>query len=339
MIKVGIVGVSGYSGLLTLELLLNHRDVRLSYVGANNTQGYVHEIWPRLKGKTKLYCDRFDLNKALELADLFFLTVPHTASMEITPKFLKAKKRVVDLSADYRLKNKKDYEQWYEHKHTDASNLVKAVYGLPELYREDIKNASLIANPGCYPTAALLALAPLISTQSEIIESITIDAKSGVSGAGRKVLPGLMFPEVHENFKAYKVLHHPHTPEINLYLSKFAGKPFEVTFVPHLLPINRGILETIYIQLKEKISQNTLFSLYNKFYKTEKFVRIHSVGSQPEIKDVVGTNCCDIGLAVSKSQNLLVITSVIDNLFKGAAGQAVQNMNIMCQFKEDEGIV
>ncbi len=339
MVKVGIVGVSGYSGLLALELLLDHSAVRLTYVGANNTQGYVHEIWPRLKGKTKLYCDRFDLNKALDRADLFFLAVPHTASMEITPQLLKAKKRVIDLSADYRLKDKKDYEAWYGLKHTDASHLGKAVYGLPELYRQDIKNAFLIANPGCYPTAALLALAPLVSTQAEIIESIIIDGKSGVSGAGRKVIPGLMFAEVHENFKAYKVLNHQHTPEINLYLSKLAGKTFKVIFVPHLLPINRGILETIYIQLQDKISESTLLSLYNKFYKTEKFVRVHTIGSQPEIKDVVGTNYCDIGLAVNQDKKLLVITSVIDNLLKGAAGQAVQNMNIMCQFEEDKGLI
>ena len=339
MVKVGIVGVSGYSGLLTLELLLNHSEVRLTYVGANNTQGDLSEIWPRLKGKTNLHCDRFDIKKAMDEADIFFLAVPHTASMQITPKLLKAKKRVIDLSADYRLKNKKDYEDWYDLKHTDPVNLSKAVYGLPELYREDIKNASLIANPGCYPTAALLSLAPLISTQTDIIESVIIDAKSGVSGAGRKVLPNLMFTEVNENFKAYKVLNHQHTPEINLYLSKLAGRNFQVVFVPHLLPINRGILETIYIQLKEKISESAIFTLYNKFYKTEKFVRIHAPNSQVEIKNVVGTNYCDISLTVSKEKNLLIVTSVIDNLLKGAAGQAVQNMNIMCDFEEDKGLL
>lgn len=339
MIKVGIIGVSGYSGGLTLELLLQHDGVRLTYVGANTTQGRLDQIWPHLKGKTNLTCEKFNFKKALEFADLFFLAVPHTASMKITPHLLKAQKKIIDLSADYRLKSKQAYERWYEAKHTDVKNLSKAVYGLPEFYREDIKKASLIANPGCYPTAALLALLPLVSTRMKIIQSITIDAKSGVSGAGRKVISSLMFAEVNENFKAYKVLNHQHTPEISLYLSKIAGRPVEVTFVPHLLPINRGILETIYVQVSEKISESFIFDLYRKFYKTEKFVRLLPLGLQPEIKDVVGTNFCDLGFAISKDKNLIVMTSVIDNLMKGAAGQALQNMNLMCHFAEEKGLV
>ena len=339
MIKVGIIGVSGYSGMLALELLLKHDDVRLTYVGANSTEGRLDQIWPHLKGKTNLTCEKFDLKKAIEAADLFFLAVPHTASMKITPKLLQAQKKIIDFSADYRLKSKQAYERWYEVKHTDAKNLSRAVYGLPEFYREDIKKASLVANPGCYPTAALLALAPLISTRTDIIQSIIIDAKSGVSGAGRKMTSNLMFAEVNENFKAYKVLNHQHTPEINLYLSKMAGRSIKVTFVAHLLPINRGILETIYVQVKEKILESALFNFYRKFYKTEKFVRVLSPGSQPEIKDVANTNYCDLGLALSKDKNLIVITSVIDNLMKGAAGGAVQNMNLMCHFAEDKGLV
>lgn len=339
MIKVGIIGVSGYLGVLTLELLLKHDDVRLTYVGANSTQGRLDQVWPHLKGKMNLTCEKFNLKKALEAADLFFLAVPHTASMKITPKLLQAQKKVIDLSADYRLKSKQAYELWYEAKHTDTKNLSKAVYGLPEFYREDIKKASLVANPGCYPTAALLALAPLISTRTNNIQSIIIDAKSGVSGAGRKVATNLMFGEVNENFKAYKVLSHQHTPEINLYLSKMAGRSMKAAFVAHLLPINRGILETIYVRVNEKISESVLFNLYRKFYKTEKFVRVLPLGSQPEIKNVTTTNYCDLGLAVSKDQNLIVLTGVIDNLMKGAAGQAVQNMNLMCGFVENKGLV
>ncbi|HLD69299.1 MAG TPA: N-acetyl-gamma-glutamyl-phosphate reductase [Candidatus Omnitrophota bacterium] len=339
MIKVGIIGVSGYSGMLALELLLKHDDVRLTYVGAQNTQGRLDQICPRLKGKTDLHCDKFDLKKALQAVDLFFLAVPHTASMPITPKLLQAEKKVIDLSADYRLKSKQVYERWYEVKHTDTKNFSRAVYGLPEFYREDIKKASLVANPGCYPTAALLALAPLVSTRTDSIQSIIIDAKSGVSGAGRKVVSNLMFAEVNENFKAYKVLSHQHTPEINLYLSKMAGRSIKTTFVAHLLPINRGILETIYVRMNEKVSESVLYDLYRKFYKTEKFVRVLPLGSQPEIKDVTATNYCDLGLVVSKDKNLIVITSVIDNLMKGAAGQAVQNMNLMCGFAEDKGLV
>ena len=340
MVKVGIVGISGYSGLLIFELLLNHSDVRITYVCANQTQGAVADIWPRLKGRTDLYCDKFDLNKALELSDIFFLAVPHSNSLKITPKLLKAKKKVIDLSADYRLPDASAYPQWYDFKHSDPLKLKKSVYGLPEIYREDIKRASLIANPGCYPTAAILALAPIVATYGDSIQSIIIDAKSGVSGAGRNAKPELMFAEVQDNFKAYKVLQHQHTPEINLYLSALAEKPVDVTFIPHLIPINRGIFETIYVQFKDvPFPDKKIFDIYKKFYKTEPFIRILPSGSQPELKNVVGTNYCDIGLAFAKEKNLLVVISAIDNLMKGAAGQAVHNLNLMCGFPEDKGLV
>ena len=338
MIKVGIVGVSGYSGGLTLELLLDHPNIRVTYVSANNTKGKISEIWPQLNNRTNLFCAEFHLEKALELCDLFFLAVPHTASMKITPQLLKAKKKVVDLSADYRLENAQDYSKWYGVSHSDSKNLSKAVYGLPELYREDIKKANLVANPGCYPTAAILALAPLVSTKIKTIKSITVDAKSGVTGAGKKLAASMMFSEVHENFKAYKVLKHQHTPEINEHLTRLANKPVAVTFVAHLLPVNRGILETIYVQLDGHTTETEIFDLYKKFYKTEPFVRVLEPGLQPEIRSVVGANYCDIGLVLSEDKKTLVITSAIDNLMKGAAGQAVQNMNLMCSFKENEAL-
>ena len=337
MIRVGIVGISGYSGLTVLEILLTHPQVRVSYVSANNTTGPVDEIWPQLKGKTALTCEKYDFKKAKELCDVIFLAVPHTVAMGIAPDLLKSRIRVIDISADYRLKDAKTYAQWYATEHKDTANLSKAVYGLPELFREKIKKANLIANPGCYPTAALLALIPVMHLYTDSIQSIIIDAKSGVTGAGRKVALGFIFSEVNENFKAYKVLNHQHAPEINQYLSQVAKKDIMVNFVPHLLPINRGILETIYIQLKNKISLKEVQSQYTKFYKTEEFVRILPTGKQPELKDVTGTNYCDLGFAANG--NLLVITSVIDNLMKGASGQAVQNMNIMCNFKENEALV
>ena len=245
---------------------------------------------------------------------------------------------MIDLSADYRLKNKSDYKTWYNLEHSDPANLAKAVYGLPELHRADIKKSRLVANPGCYPTAAILGLAPLVSTQAEAIDSITIDAKSGVSGAGKKIAPELMFVEVNENFKAYKVLQHQHTPEIERQISKLCGYAVTVAFVPHLLPINNGILSTIYVRLKKSVSLESIYNLYKKFYKTEPFVRLHPLGHQPELKHVGGTNYCDVGLAQSSDQNLLVVTTVIDNLMKGASGQAIQNLNIMCGFKEAEGL-
>lgn len=339
MLRVGIVGVSGYSGKAVLDILLRHPNVRVTYTGANNTQGAVGDIWPSLRGRTDLVCEKFDVKKASALSDVVILALPHTESMNHVGPLLKAGKKVVDLSADYRLDRANVYKTWYGHEHKEPKLLSKAVYGLPELFREKIKKAPLIANPGCYPTAAILGLAPIVATGMDEIESITIDAKSGVSGAGRKVIPGLMFPEVNENFKAYKVLEHQHTPEIDQYLTRIASQSVNVAFVAHLLPNNHGILETIYVRLKSPMSLKDVHGLYKKFYKTEFFVRVLPEGMQPETKNVVGTNFCDIGFAVSPDKKLVVITSAIDNLIKGAAGQAVQNMNIMCQFKETEGLL
>lgn len=339
MIRAGIVGISGYSGKVAMDLLLRHPDVRVTYAAAQNTTGPLEDIWPNLRGRTKLVCEKFDVNKAIAACDVVFLALPHTESMNFVGKFLKAGKRVIDLSADYRLSKASVYKTWYGLEHKEPKLLSKAVYGLPELFREKIKKADLIANPGCYPTAAILGLTPLVATGAEDIDSIIVDAKSGVSGAGRKVSSNLMFVEVNENFKAYKVMAHQHTPEINQYLSKISSKPVDVTFVAHLLPNSHGILETIYVRLKSPMTLNQVHTLYKKFYKTEKFVRVLPLGTQPETKDVVGTNFCDIGLAVSADKTMVVITSAIDNLIKGAAGQAVQNMNIMYDFKETEGLL
>lgn len=336
MINVGIVGISGYTGKMLLKILLKHPQVRVSHIAAGTTKGKLEDIHPEFTGQSDLTCDEFNLNKAVSACDLVFVAVPHTKSLEITPGLLKAKKHVIDLSADYRLKDTNLYKKWYGVSHGDEKSLAKAVYGLPELYREDIKKADLIANPGCYPTAAILALAPLVSTSAKNILSVTIDAKSGVSGAGRKASLDLHYCEVNENFKAYKVLEHQHTPEINQCLSNLAGDKIDANFVAHLLPINQGIYETIYVQMKQAVALDKLHEMYKKFYKTEKFVRVLKLGAQPEIKNVVGTNLCDIGLAAKG--NLLVITSAIDNLIKGASGQAVQNMNIMCGFKEETGL-
>ncbi|MCB9771955.1 MAG: N-acetyl-gamma-glutamyl-phosphate reductase [Candidatus Omnitrophica bacterium] len=339
MIRTGIIGISGYTGLAVFEILLKHPQVRLTYISAHTTQGPVDEIWPQLAGRTELICEKINIQKAIDQCDVIFLAVPHSSSMDITPKLLKAGKRVIDLSGDYRLKEASIYEKWYAHKHTDAQNLKAAVYGLPELYREKIKKAQLLSNPGCYPTAALLGILPIGTSMTNDITSIIIDAKSGVSGAGKKVAANLMFCEVNENFKAYKVCNHQHSPEIEGYLSNAAGKNLNVTFVPHLLPINKGILETIYIQLNTKTTAEKAHTLYTKFYKNEPFVRVRKLDVQPELKDVVDTNFCDIGIAVNETGNLIVVTSVIDNLIKGAAGQSVQNMNIMHGFAETEGLL
>jgi len=339
MVRAGIVGISGYSGKVVFELLLKHSQARVTYVCANNTEGRLDQIWPQFKGRTDLVCAKFSVDKACELCDIIFLALPHTESMRVVPALLKKGKKVIDLSADYRLEDQKVYEKWYGHTHEDSKNLENSVYGLPELYREKIKKATLLANPGCYPTAAILGLAPLVATNHKAIQSMIIDAKSGVSGAGKKVVAELLFGQVDENFKAYKVLKHQHTPEINQYLSRLGERQVEVTFVAHLLPIFQGILETIYVQLNGSLSFEDITKIYQKFYKTETFVRMMDSGVQPEVKNVAGTNFCDIGLVLSEDKKTLVIVSVIDNLVKGAAGQAVQNFNIMNGFKETESLL
>ena len=337
-IRAGILGVSGYTGREAFALLLDHPGVCITYVAAHSTTGAMSEIYPEFLNRTSLVCQKFNIKDAIDKCDVVFLALPHTESMNVAPKLLSAGIKVIDLSADYRLKKISVYEKWYAHKHTDAKNLSKAVYGLPELFRQKIKGAALVANPGCYPTATILGLAPLVSTRGDI-QSIIVDAKSGVSGAGRKASIGLLASEVNDNFKAYKVLSHQHSPEIDQLLSQLAARATHIHFVAHLLPITRGILNTMYVQLKDGITLNQLHSLYKKFYKMEPFVRLLSFGNQPEIKNVANTNFCDIGLALSSDKKMVVVTSAIDNLVKGAAGQAVQNMNIMYGFNEIEGLV
>ncbi|MBF0511455.1 MAG: N-acetyl-gamma-glutamyl-phosphate reductase [Candidatus Omnitrophica bacterium] len=338
MIRVAILGVSGYTGIELLGLLLKHPGVRVTYVSANNTQGAIQDLFPQFLNQTTLVCQKTDVKEAAAQCDLAFLALPHTESMNVVPSLLKAGVKVIDLSADYRLKTPKVYEKWYGQKHKDTKNLKEAVYGLPELYRQKIKKAHFIANPGCYPTATILGLAPLVSTRKDI-QSIIVDAKSGVSGAGRKPVVGLLASELNGNFKAYKVLCHQHTPEIDAQISILSHHALHAHFVAHLLPITRGILNTIYVQLKNGITLNQVHQLYKKFYKMEPFVRLHGLNAQPEIKNVANTNFCDIGLAVSPDKKMVVITSAIDNLVKGASGQALQNMNIMCGFNEIEGLL
>lgn len=335
MINVGIVGATGYAGEELIGILLKHPDVRITDISAKIAKPQkISEIFPKFKNRIDLICAEPDLKKISAKCGLVFLALPHTVSMELVPGLLKMKKRVIDLSADYRLKNVKIYEKFYGTKHKDNSNISAAVYGLPEIYRLKIKSAKLIANPGCYPTVSILALAPVMALGLVDLHSVIIDAKSGVTGAGRKLAEGFLFSEINEDFKAYKVNVHQHSPEINQEVSKLAGKQVSVTFVPHLLPLNRGILATVY--LKKKKAQD-LLSLYKKFYKKEQFVRIKEKGSFPRLKDVVNTNYCDIG--INDSEDGVIIIAAIDNLLKGAAGQAVQNMNIMYAIPEQTALV
>ncbi len=340
MINVGIVGVTGYAGEELLRILLGHPKVRITGLSAKIDKPLsVSEIFPKLSGRLGLVCTPPDIKKLAESCDLVFLALPHTVSMNLVPKLLKAGKKVIDLSADYRLKNSAVYEKFYKVAHKDKANIKEAVYGLPELCRAKIKSARLIANPGCYPTAAILGLAPAVALDLVDLSSVIIDAKSGVTGAGRKASEAMLFSEVNEDFKAYKINVHQHSPEINQELSKLSGEKVRVTFVPHLLPLNRGILETIYIKKAKsaKLKTKNWIEMYKRFYQREPFVRIRKEGDFPSLKDVAGTNFCDIGIADFAES--VIIISAIDNLLKGASGQAVQNMNIMYKFPESEGLL
>jgi len=267
------------------------------------------------------------------------MALPHTVSMEIVPQILDSDLRIIDLSADFRLKNIKTYEKFYKVKHKSPQIIKSAIYGLAELYREKIKQAKLIANPGCYPTAAILGILPALVTEMVEPDSIIIDAKSGFTGAGRNPKPDFIFSEVNENLKAYKINTHQHIPEIEQELSKFCKKNLKINFVPHLIPLNRGILETIYLKKKKDFNLPEIISIYKRFYKKEPFIRVYEENSFPEIKNVVGTNFCDLGFYTETKSEFLIIVVAIDNLLKGASGQAVQNMNIMCGFKETEALL
>ena len=340
MINAGIVGATGYAGEELISILLKHPNVRIASLSAKvDKPQAISETFPKFKNRISLICALPDKKEIINKCDLVFLALPHTVSMKIAPSLLKAGKKVIDLSADYRLKNTKVYTQFYQVKQRDKINLAQSVYGLPEIYRAKIQSARLIANPGCYPTAGILALAPLVAFNTIDLDSIIIDAKSGTTGAGRKATVESFFAEINENFKAYKVDIHQHSPEINQELSKLAGRKIKVTFVPHLLPINRGILETIYLNRapNSKLKTPNLISLYKKFYKKEPFVRIRDEGDFPQIKDVAGTNFCDIG--IKDSADTVIIIAAIDNLLKGASGQAVQNMNIMYKFPEHTALL
>ncbi|MBM3255034.1 MAG: N-acetyl-gamma-glutamyl-phosphate reductase [Candidatus Omnitrophica bacterium] len=340
MINVGIIGVTGYAGEELIRILLNHPQVRITNLSAKIDKPLaIEQIFPKFSGRINLVCTLPDIKNIIASCELVFLALPHTVSMGLVPKLLKAGKKVIDLSADYRLKNTALYEKFYKLAHKDKPNIKKAVYGLPELYRVKIKGAKLLANPGCYPTAAILGLAPLVALDLLDLPSIIIDAKSGVSGAGRRADEAMLFAEVNEDFRAYKINVHQHSPEINQELSGLAGKKLAVTFVPHLLPLNKGILETIYVKKAKnvKLKAKNLQEMYKKFYQREPFVRIKKEGEYPRLKDVVGTNFCDIGIADFGES--VIIVSAIDNLLKGASGQAVQNMNIMYNFPEAMGLL
>jgi len=334
IIKVGIVGVSGYSGRELLRFLLDHPGAEVVYVSANTTVGKVSDLWPEFAGRTDLVCEPYQVAEAAK-ADLVFLATPHTVSMRLAPELLDEGVKVIDISGDFRLSSPEEYTKWYKTSDHAAPHLLQdAVYGLPEIYGERIKDASLIANPGCYPTVSILSVAPLTKLN---ITSVHIDAKSGVSGAGIAHTEKLL-AEMKDNFKAYKVLSHQHSPEIIEQLSLLAGRKLPIAFVPHLLPFERGIFATIYVSLPEPLTQAEAQKLFEDFYQTSSFVEVVPEKTELELKTVIGTNNMQIHVAAAPEQNLLVITATIDNLIKGASGQAIQNFNLIYGFDEKTGL-
>ncbi|MCP4650915.1 MAG: N-acetyl-gamma-glutamyl-phosphate reductase [PVC group bacterium] len=338
MLKVAIIGATGYAGEELIRILLRHPDAEIVHLVAKIEQSCpINDIFPWLKGLLDVECkNEINEEEIAKNSDIIFLALPHRVSMQIAPDFLKLGKRVIDFSADYRLKDVTEYEKWYEVSHNSQEFVKESVYGLCELHRKDIQKARLIANPGCFPTGAILATAPFLKEQ--LVEpDIILDAKTGVSGAGRKPSTALLFSEVNENFKAYKVCDHQHSPEILQELQAFSKDKLSLIFVPHLVPMNRGILSTLYMKLKKNISVFEAVDVVKKFYQDEPFVRVRPADVFPEIKDVVHSNFCDIGIKIVDKQ--LIVIAAIDNLVKGAAGQAVQNFNIMFGLDETLGII
>lgn len=339
MHRIAVIGASGYTGAELLRLLVQHPEAELVCVTSRQYAGQpVGEVFPSLQGLLDLNFEDIDPAGLASRADLVFTAVPHQTAMSMIPELLDAGCRVVDLSADFRLRDVSVYETWYQ-EHTSPGLLSEAVYGLPELFRKKIPVARLVANPGCYPTSIALALTPLLEEQKVDPETIIVDSKSGTSGAGRSAKLDTLFCEVNEGFKAYGLPRHRHTPEIEQTLSLVSGKAVTISFTPHLLPVNRGILSTCYASLVGPTSLDELHDLYLRRYCAETFIRVLPKGHLPNIAQVTGSNFCDIGLAVDDRTGRVIAVAVIDNLVKGAAGQAIQNMNLMLGLPEKMGLM
>lgn len=332
MKNIGIIGASGYTGSELVRILVHHPEVKIKAITSESHQGKAFsDLHPFFRGIMDQKLISADEIIGMDL-DLVFLALPHGVSMEYVRKFKQQKFRIVDLSGDFRLDDPATYEQWYDKEHTFKEAFEEAVYGLPELYADKISKARLVANPGCYPTSAILPLAPLVSAGLIDPQRVIIDAKSSVSGAGIKPGETNLFSNVNDNFKAYGLKKHRHSIEIKQVLDRFSKEKNTIQFTPHLLPVDRGILSTIYVQPKSNIEEAPLKQLFKDFYQDKPFVRLCE--NPPAIKDVRGSNFCNIFVDYDSITNNIILVSVIDNLVKGAAGQAVQNMNIMFDFDE-----
>ena len=339
MIKAGIIGATGYAGQELIRLLYNHSNVEIIHLSSRSYAGMkLSEVYPNFTGIIDKELAGLDAQQMADDCDVIFFALPHGLAADQISEELLEKTKIIDLGADFRLKDKEVYEDWYKVKHSSPEFLGEAVYGLCELNREQIKKARILANPGCYTTCSITSLAPLVDKNIIDNSTIIIDAKSGVSGAGRTVNLPTHFTESNESFKAYGVGNHRHTPEIEQELSNIAGENIVLSFTPHLVPMNRGILTTAYASLIKDIKSDKLIDLYKEYYRDEKFIRIYPQGSLPETRFVRNSNFVDIGIKTDPRTNRVIIVAAIDNLIKGAAGQAVQNMNLMFGLAEDEGL-
>ncbi len=338
MTNVAIIGASGYTGVELARILCNHPQVTLTAVTSRQYEGKpLSKVFPNLRKKVDLVCENLSVEELASRADVFFTAVPHKTAMDIVPKLLAAGKKVIDLSADFRLRDPSVYEEWYD-KHTAPEFLGEAVYGLPELYRTAISSSRLIANPGCYPTSIILGLAPLLKAGVIDTRTIIADSKSGTSGAGRSAQVGTLYCEVADGFKPYKVGNHRHTPEIEQEINRLGNCQVKINFTPHLLPISRGIVSTIYADLNGRIEPEKIRALYEDMYTEEYFIRVLGDGSFPATQFVRGSNYCDIAFTIDPRTGRIIVMSAIDNIVKGASGQAVQNMNLLCGFTETAGL-
>lgn len=335
--KVSIIGATGYAGAELIRLITAHPAAEILYITSESSTGQaIDQLYPHLRGLEGRLLGSMTETDKLAQSDLVFIALPHGHAMQSGKALAEANVKVIDLGADYRFSDEKVYEEWYKVSHTHPNS--GAVYGLTELNREKVRTAKIVGNPGCYTTASILALAPLVKHGLIENDSIVIDAKSGVSGAGRGFSMNSHFTETWENFKAYSIAGHRHTPEIEQALSVLAGEALTLSFTPHLVPMSRGILSTCYAKLKKDVAPEKVEAAFTALYGSEYFIRLLGEGGYPATKNVRGSNFCDLGWHFDKRTGRVIVVSAIDNLVKGAAGQAVQNMNVMAGLPENTGL-
>jgi len=338
-IKVGVVGATGYAGAELVRILSGHPGVDLAVLTSRQYAGIpFHQVYPSMTGIVENRCRKMEVDRLCEAVEVVILALPHKIPMKYAPEFIEKGVKVIDLSADFRFSDPDVYEAHYQ-PHTAKAFLREAVYGLSEVYADAIRSARLIGNPGCYPTSILLPLVPLLKNGLLEIDTLVADSKSGVSGAGRSPSLAVHFCEVHESFKAYKIAEHRHNPEIDEILSREAGSRVHITFVPHLVPMSRGMLTTIYAATRKGVGLNEIQNCLADAYADCPFIRLCTDGRMPETRFVRGSNFCDIGVKIDAAGGRVVLIAAIDNLVKGAAGQAVQNMNIMFELEQTAGLI